>query len=429
MMLSVQDLPAQESGANVERLTRLLDMAFWHNQAGNTDAAIKASEAALVINSRSTTAHSLLGSLYEKKGLDELAIEHFEAVLSLNPDSPADSQKLDQLRRGVHVRAVTSPAAHLWLPPGLVKVAPRVQKVWATLTESDSKGEAGLPRKPLVAAGAAFLLILAFGLLLTRPWAKAETVTTYPITTATALTPAVSVDHSAYAGGASVVDPGGVKPMVLAGSASSVPFSYPAPALTMHDPFVGVAPAAPRNAESPTWYLPPVPRQRRLAHRQLPILPMGVTPIPDVAVSDLAPVPVAAPNSSTPIATVAAIPQHVVVVNSLGYGTVPPLQSTDNVAVLPSHISITVHSLKTADSYPVAASASDDKGDDSAKGGTFQQRALALQQQGDYGQARRLYQGAIRAYEAQIASGQGVETAQRGLAASQIGLQICQQSQ
>ena len=67
MMLSVQDLAQGQSDETLDRLTRLLDMAFWHNEAGNVAAAITAGEAALAINPNSTTAHSLLGSLYEKK--------------------------------------------------------------------------------------------------------------------------------------------------------------------------------------------------------------------------------------------------------------------------------------------------------------------------------------------------------------------------
>ena len=50
MMLSVQDLPVNQSDETLDRLTRLLDMAFWHNEAGNIEAAITASEAALAIN-------------------------------------------------------------------------------------------------------------------------------------------------------------------------------------------------------------------------------------------------------------------------------------------------------------------------------------------------------------------------------------------
>ena len=98
-------------------------------------------------------------------------------------------------------------------------------------------------------------------------------------------------------------------------------------------------------------------------------------------------------------------------------------------ADLPSHIHITVRQAAASDADPIVASSGDEQGADGAQGDKDQQRALALQQGGDYKQARLAYGNAIRAYEAQIASGRDVETAQRGVAACQTGLQICQQSQ
>ena len=435
MMLSVQDLAVGQSEASLDRLTRLLDMAFWHNEAGNVDAAITASEAALAINPNSTTAHSLLGTLYEKKGEDAQAILHFESVLALNPDSVADAAKLDQLRRGVHVKAVAPPVAHQWVPPALMKMGPKIGQTWAAWAEPLEKRSGPLPRAPLVAAGVAALVVLASGLLLTRPWARAETVKTYPVTVASYVPPAVSVNRSAFAGEAAADTPApAVKPWIMQGGASSTasypPASYPAPPLTAHDPFAGSVFAAPRVAGLPLWSLSPVPRRlaalarRGRIARALPVLPLRLTALPAPGSDEIAPAPVMLPSSARPFATVAAIPQHTVVVGSLG--SAEPASGEDNGPVLPSHIHITVRQVSSStDSAPVS---SGDGGSD-AKADTFQQRALALQQQGSYGQARLAYQTAIHAYEAQIAAGSDVETAQRGLAACQTGLQICQQSQ
>ena len=114
-----QDFAGVEDPIRQERLTKLLDMAFWHNDVGNLDAAVLAAEAALTINPNSTTAHSLLGTLYEKKGNDAQAIAHVEAVLELNPDSAADAAKLEMLRRGVRAMAVPPPVGFRWIPPAL----------------------------------------------------------------------------------------------------------------------------------------------------------------------------------------------------------------------------------------------------------------------------------------------------------------------
>ncbi len=433
MMLSVQDLAVGQSEASLDRLTRLLDMAFWHNEAGNVDAAITASEAALAINPNSTTAHSLLGTLYEKKGEDAQAILHFESVLALNPDSVADAAKLDQLRRGVHVKAVAPPAAHQWVPPVLMKLGPKIGQTWTTWTEPLEGRASPLPRKPLYAAGAAALVVLASGLLLTRPWAGAETVKTSPVTLTAYTPPVVAVNRSAFAAEVPADNPApAVKPWIMPGSTSTIasvpPSAYPAPPLTSRDPFAGGYAA---RAAGPVWALPPVPKRSAAARRQrggrsLPVLPLQLAALPAPGSDEVAPAPVSLPAYATPLATVAAIPQHTVVVSSLGSGyAAAPEQA--NGPEMPSHIHITVHQISASDTDAAPASSGDDTGD--ARADTYQQRALALQQQGDFKPARLAYQSAIRAYEAQIAAGQNVETAQRGLAACQTGLQICQQSQ
>ncbi len=435
MMLSVQDLPVNQSDETLDKLTRLLDMAFWHNEAGNRDAAITAAEAALAINPNSTTAHSLLGTLYEKRGDDARAIEHFEAVLLLNPDSAADAAKLDQLRRGVHVKAVTPPAAHVWLPPGLVRLSPGVIRTWAVMTTGANRGAGAIPRRPLYVAGAATLLVLVSGLFLFRPWASAATISTPSPKASVVTAPGpVSVTRSAFAGGE---QPAAISPpMILTASPNAAATTYyappAAPPLTGHDPFDGgriYPPPVSRVAAAGVWSLPTVPRlsaaaRRRLARRDLPAL--RLTALPAVGSSgELAPAPVFVPDGVA-LATVASIPQHTVVVNSLGQAP-----SADSYSPAPSgaHIRITVREAKSSDAEKAAQDAGNGGGDDSVKPDVYQQRALSLQQGGEYGQARAAYQRAIRAYAGQIASGRDVDTAQRGLAACQTGLQICQQSQ
>ena len=86
LMQSIEgDLEIDDAGR--QRVKKLLDMAFWHHESGNPDAAVIACEAALTIQPNCTTAHSLLGILCEKSGDDAGAVEHFESVVRLNPDS------------------------------------------------------------------------------------------------------------------------------------------------------------------------------------------------------------------------------------------------------------------------------------------------------------------------------------------------------
>ena len=154
---------------------------------------------------------------------------------------------------------------------------------------------------------------------------------------------------------------------------------------------------------------------------------MRLTALPAADSGGLAPAPVTVPDGiGTPLATVANIPQHTVVVSSLGQFATP---TSTGMAEPASHIHITVHQSRPSDMNAVIASADDGGSADGGKAETYQQHALSLQQNGDYGSARAAYQRAIQAYQGQISSGHDVETAQRGLAACQTGLLICQQSQ
>lgn len=434
MMLSVTDLPAGISEETTDALTRLLDMAFWHNEAGNVAAAITASEAALALNPNSTTAHSLLGTLYEKQRDDARAIEHFEAVLALNPDSAADRTKLEQLRRGVHVKAVAPPLAHQWVPPALRTVAPRLQKVWTARADrpvSAASMTASVQRQPLVAAGVATAVILIGGLLVVRPWAHADAPAPARILVASA-PPAVSLGQSAFAAPPPSTLPA---PVIMRPPVSPMTSARPVAApVTLADPYAG-GPASRVASAAPNYALPPVPaRSPKRKAETLPRLSLAALP-PIGSASNgsqgLAPAPVTIPAGllPAPTATVAAapVPQHTVVVSGLG-GGMPPQGA--GLSVPSSHIRISVRSAPDTVSAPAVSEASANIGGGGGeRASSYQQRALSLQQSADYKGARQAYGRAIRAYQAQIAAGQDVEAAQRGLTACQTGLEICQQSQ
>lgn len=430
MMLSVTDLPAGISEETTDALTRLLDMAFWHNEAGNVAAAITASEAALALNPNSTTAHSLLGTLYEKQRDDVRAIEHFEAVLALNPDSAADRTKLEQLRRGVHVKAVAPPLAQQWVPPVLRTVGPRLQKVWVSRTDrpvSASSMTASFQRQPLVAAGVATAVILVGGLIVVRPWAHADASAPARVMVASA-PPSVALSQSAFAAPNPLPAPVIMRPPV-----SSMTYARPvAPAVTMADPYAG-GPGSRVASAAPAYALPPVPA--RSPRRKAEALPrLSLAALPPIGSEGLAPAPVKIPAGLLPaptavVANAAPVPQHTVVVNGLGGGMPPP---GAGLSVPSSHIRISVRSApdtNTAITPAVSEASANIGGGGGERASSYQQRALSLQQSADYKGARQAYGRAIRAYQAQIAAGQDVEAAQRGLTACQTGLEICQQSQ
>lgn len=114
---AVQPVPLDESAFAIlqrpeDRVDDLLVNAFRRSEHGDLDGAVHACLEALTIRPDSTSAHSLLGMMYEKRGEREKAITQFEKVLALNPGSIADREKLEQLRDSTTVltpRHITSP--------------------------------------------------------------------------------------------------------------------------------------------------------------------------------------------------------------------------------------------------------------------------------------------------------------------------------
>lgn len=438
MMLTVEDLAGVEDDQGQQRLTRLLDMAFWHNEAGHTDAAIRAGEAALKIHPLCTTAHGLLGTLYEKKGDDAKAIEHFEEVVRLNPDSEADAAKLEQVRQGIHTKAVVQPPAYRWLPPAIVGLTS------GTFNSADWKVRLRKPN-PILISSAAGLLVLCVG------WAavKASTprhVTRVASTNLVTTSPAPVSASLPYGAVAPPPAPVFLKPG-KASNAKATPFT---PQIAEDGPFgealpAGVPTAPLAGTSSHTAHSVHVPSRPRVGGNNdvLPPLKLSAVPLPS---QNLAPMPIAgiAP-ASAPTATVASMPEHTVVVSHLASQGTPapvptfaPAYTRNNGASSgggsasddgsPGQISIRISHSPAGEADSGSSSHSAESGG-SGDGDAYQQSALDLQSQGDYHRARAAYQKAIRAYKSQIASGHDAETAKRGLQASQTGLQICDQSQ
>src|SRR5687767_8838504 len=124
-----------------DRVGDLLATAFKRREQGDLEGAIRACATALQVRPESTSAHSLLGMLFEEQGEKEKAISQFERVLTLNPGSIADREKLEQLRdatTSITPRKITSS-----------------QKKRTTLFDS--------PAGAAAAAVAVFLLVLSIG--------------------------------------------------------------------------------------------------------------------------------------------------------------------------------------------------------------------------------------------------------------------------
>jgi hypothetical protein len=92
------DSPEQQ-----QKIQQLLDEALTHESQGRLHEAALACEGVLVLDPANTSAHSLLGLIYEKQGDLQKALAEYEKVVALNPDSAADRAKLEELRRRLHL--------------------------------------------------------------------------------------------------------------------------------------------------------------------------------------------------------------------------------------------------------------------------------------------------------------------------------------
>jgi tetratricopeptide (TPR) repeat protein len=102
-----------------ERSRRLLEQAFRLSEEGKLQPAVEACRQAIALNPVSTSAHSLLGTLYERTGDREGAIREYEQVVTLSPGSTVERRRLNELM-GV-------PAA-----PTATAVSPRTERLAVT---------------------------------------------------------------------------------------------------------------------------------------------------------------------------------------------------------------------------------------------------------------------------------------------------------
>ena len=431
-----EDLAPVENPVTRERLVNLIEMAFWHNDAGNYDAAILACEAALAINPSSSTAHSLLASLYEKKGNDERAIEHLEAVVNLNPESTADATKLDQLRSGIRIKAVTPPAGYRWVPPALASSMGSGMGERLARWNLDERRVGPVKLVPALFSLGAVVIVVAAGLLLLKPSPSASGQTVQVAASPQADT---SIDRSAFADPA----PQGRSP-IAAEPFAPAKFPPPAPVDMSRGPnpfgetlksTAGTHPVWVGTASAPRLPSPAGKSKAATGMPALPKLTLEAQPVPGTS-GTLAPAPV----------TIANVPHHNVMVSQLpsSSGSSSPDTPAAPSSSAPSTgdssvIHVQVHdsngdagSAFAAPSPPdvqVSAPSSPPRNAPSVdRASSWQQSALNEQMDGNYRAAATAYQQAIHAYKDQIAGGKNVDAAKRGLKACQTGLQICQQS-
>lgn len=409
-----------------ERLTKLLDMAFWHKQVGNTNSALLACEAALVINPDSTTAHSLLGSLYEKRGDYQKAIEHVERVVVLTPRNPMEQARLDQLREDSNRKEHSG--------GGLLRSI-------ASRPAPDRASGAENRTLPALLAVTVVAVVIIVGLVIFHK----------PVGTTGANGYSVSVPGPGPGTGDSVVGPGAATPIPTGGIASATRPAAPgatAPSVVAM-PRAGTFPGETATARTvPSSGIDPFSigtspaSQAGTAKKPVSAHSLGgdkVRPLPPIAVDGagtlVPPAPVTV--STTQGSNITALPQHTVVIQNLPDQPVAPAPGATTVVgpgVPIPHIHIVVDTgsgdssnTSTGESNSITFSPNRQVTEDTADG--YQERALVLQQQGDFSNAAVAYSKAIHLFNSQITSDRDVDTARRALRACETGLKICQESQ
>jgi hypothetical protein len=271
----------------VVQAARLLDQAFDLYDEERYDEAIVSCQASLAMDPSGTTAHSLLGMIYERTGKTAEAVRQYQLVLQMNPDSIADSTKLDSL--------LSRPGGRRGFP---------------ALTRLFSRH-----RAPAVAGAAALVVVLVGGLFATSRAPSTRTSDTHQAPPpAETPVPGASLPRSAAQSlsmpgaeaGAGPAQPGATSPSgapqpsapAQSGSVPSPPAANAWPGLRgAYPPASAAAPGQRDTAAVPGASLPATQRSgQRAAHPDAngflaPAPVHGVEKIVEGASSGLSPVP------------------------------------------------------------------------------------------------------------------------------------------
>lgn len=139
--LAQEEAQKAEAERAREQAAQLLTRAFTLSQQGKPAEALPLAEEAAALLPASTSALTLCSTLYERLGQNDKAITMMERVVALNPESLVDVDKLDRLRRGVH----------------MLPVRPTVSSALATENDEGNERRRWLPVAIAVGTGAVVL--------------------------------------------------------------------------------------------------------------------------------------------------------------------------------------------------------------------------------------------------------------------------------
>lgn len=379
------DSPEQQ-----EKIQHLLNEALTHEAEGRLHEAILACEGVLVLDPANTSAHSLLGLIYEKQGDLQKAVAEYEKVIALNPDSAADRAKLEELRRRLRMPS-----------PRHAREEPN--------------------QLPLLIGIFVTIGLFVLGLAAMNYQGRREAERPQPLPTVSAPAPAQTAPQMGTTpyGWYTPTSPGYVQPVVPQNPAITEP----------------VAPPRERTAERTSSNprerisLPPLPPMTVVPSQQ-PTPPQNGRPTSGMN------------NGRSGIGESVVMPDVPLQTNPGGQPpgrqpvmeiTVRPGSAGTNAVVAPPPASMEAEELmRVAQQHQLAgryreAIALYQRALQGAtdRGFVYQQIGLCHQRLNELDAARTAYQQAIAEYERQIAANQNVERARRGLEAAKQGIAAC----
>jgi len=285
-----------------ERSRQWIEEAFRLSDEGRLADAISAAKRAIAADPNATSAYSLLGILYERAGQREQAIDAYESVLRLSPDSALDGETLRQLiansaaptpgdaprRSGDEAKPrpatqTPSPGARRATEPLSAPGAPRLARPAAPIVPATTRRR----RSQVVLWSGVALLTLAFIVLLVatiRVWRGAPAASSAvggsaAATSAPAPTPAAPPSAVTQVPSPAATTAPSQPPEIGPPVAAAVP-TVPAPAMAPGPPAVGArqAPAAPPTPAAPA--APPAPTRGPVVSITVPAPDAFITPEP-----------------------------------------------------------------------------------------------------------------------------------------------------
>ena len=438
-----QDVLAAEEAARAEvertqeRVARLLTDARLLADQGKLEQAILLAEEASEQMPKSSSAHSLLATLYERVGANAKAVAAMERVAALNPESEADLATLERLKQ---------------MPPGSVPTRLLARSATPEAVRPAAGQNIWLP---IAAAGMVGAFVLGIGLSVVNN-RNADDAAQRNRANLTGTTQIARNSGNLETPSAPISSPGeSVAPKI----------NLPPPSDSNADPFT------PQNGSVTVNARPAVQPSPSANHAAAPSLSAATSSLP-------------LPGSLTRSTTLGPAPVKLIGVptksqesngdaaGSFGQGgrITVGAPSANNSLPAPAapastpqpqgdgYIRISVRAPQASDSGAGAASRSvqSDSSDGSSgallraqaqqnagryqeavssyqmavnsdpgsAGEAYQGMALCYQHMGDTGSARAAYRNAMSAYEREAASGRGGNSAQRGIASCKAALEV-----